>query len=161
MNYTLLSKEYVMLHGVDYDLLVHEYSSDRILDREEEDGGQLFTGLAYELDSSGKLVYYGYYKDGFEEGENIYLYPNGSIESFSIMKRGRVFGEIREYFENGNIKSIIHSEYGIVLTKKEWDESGNLIYEKKEPTNQDLSSRESGKQWHEKVTNCNDMKGDI
>lgn len=160
MKYNLLSKDYVMLHGVNYDLLVHEYCSDRMLDKEEEEGGQLFTGLAYELDSSGKLVYYGYYKDGFEEGENIYIYSNGNIESCAIMKRGRVFGEMREYFENGKLKAITHSEYGVILKQKKWDESGNLIYEKKEPTSQDLSSYESGKQWHERVTNCTSMKGD-
>ena len=137
MNYNILTKEYVIMHGINYEHLVHECNSDRLLDKEMDEGGKLFNGLAYELNSEGILVYYGYYKDGFEEGENVYIYPNGIIESYATMKRGRVFGESREYYENGNIKSITYSEYGVILNQTVWDEYGNLIYEEEAPTSRD------------------------
>lgn len=148
----VLNKEYVTANGIDFNSLSYEYCSDRMLDKDEEDGGQPFSGLAYELTEDGVLIYYGYYKDGFEEGEKVFFYPNGNIESIAYMKRGRSFGEHIEYFEDGKIKSVVNSEYGVVLTKKEWDENATLIYEKKEPTQTDLEIYNANKEWHRKVT---------
>ena len=152
----ILSKEYVITNGIDFNSLSYEYCSDRMLDRNEEDGGQPFNGLTYELTEDGKLIYYGYYKDGFEEGDKVFFYPNGNIESVAHMKRGLVFGEDVKYFENGKLQSISYSEYGVTLTKKEWNEKGKLIFDKEVPTKSDLENHERGKQWYGRITNMQD-----
>ncbi len=148
----ILKKTYLVENGIDYNELCYEYCSDRMLDKDEEDGGKAFSGLTYELDEFGNVLYYGKYKNGFEEGECVYFYPNGNIERRACMKRGRVFGEDITYFEDGRLKSVSYSEYGVELTRKEWDESNNLIVNKEKPTQSDIELRDSGKEWHKKVT---------
>ena len=42
-----------------------------------------------------------------------------------------------------SLKSEGRYEYGVCLTLKEWDEKGNLIKEKSEPTEDDIKLRDS------------------
>lgn len=147
-----LDKEYILNNGTDFENLVYEYCSDRMLDGEEEDGGKLFTGLAYELDDDKNLIYYGYYVDGFEEGERVYFYSNGNVESTSTMLRGRLFGEMLTYYEDGRIKSLSYAEYGVLLRKKEWNLDGEVIYEKDEPSKREIEMRDENEKWHKRIT---------
>lgn len=153
MKNEILDKDIVVKIGTDFTTLVYEYCGDRMLDGEEDEGGKLFTGLAYELDNYNNLIYYGYYVDGFEEGERVFFYSNGAIESISTMLRGRLFGEMITYYENGNKKSLTYAEYGVVLREKEWDIKGELTYEKDKPTKQELEMRDGNKKWHERIMN--------
>lgn len=144
-----LDIEYVKKIGIDYNALEYElvyedyyFYSDRMV---VASTGKLISGLVYEISESGHLMYYGYYKNGFEEGESVYFYENGNVESRSTMLHGRMHGEEYCYYENGKIKSIRHGEFGVILNAKEWDEDGNLIFEKKEPTPDDLKNLNEGR----------------
>ena len=149
----IMDKEYLIEMGRDFDSLSYELCGDRMLDKDESEGGKPVEGLVYELDEDGHLIYYSYYKHGFEDGECVSFYTNGNVESIAIMKRGRIDGKCLEYFENGNLKSETFSEYGIVLTKREWTINGDLVYEKAEPTEDDLKMRDIQREWYMKVTN--------
>ncbi len=160
MEQQILNKEYVIAYGRSYDSLSYEYGSDRMLDEDEEDGGKPFTGLAYELNENQVLIYYGYYVDGFEEGDRVTFYENGIIESYAFMRRGRAFGKSFEYFGNGTKRSETISEYGVVLYQKEWSENGKVIHEKKEPTKEDIETRNIYKNWYEEIMSKEREKGE-
>ena len=118
MENDVLTKEYVLNNGVDFENLWGEYCSDRILDKPEYEGGKPFTGLAYELYNNGQLIYYCFYKEEFEHGAYVEFYENGNIESIQYMKYGRIRGKEEVWFENGSLKSITEYELGICLTLK-------------------------------------------
>lgn len=46
------------------------------------------------------------------------------------MKYGQIRGREETWHENGNPKLVAECEFGIYLSKKEWDINGNLINEK-------------------------------
>ncbi len=57
MESNILTKEYVLNNGIDFDddILEQEYLSDRILDNLKEGQGKPFTGLTYDLYPKMKL----------------------------------------------------------------------------------------------------------
>ena len=82
MEIKILTKEYVLNNGIDFDddILEQEYLSDRILDNSKEAGVKPFTGLTYETYPNGNLAYYCYYKNGFSHGDFIEFYDDGKIK---------------------------------------------------------------------------------
>lgn len=130
MGNNILSKEFVLQNGIDFENLHGKYCSDLILDKPEDKGGKPFTGLTYELYKNGQLQYYCYYKDGFEDGQYVEFYENGNVKSIKFMKYGQIRGREETWYENGNPKLVAECEFGIYLSKKEWDINGNLINEK-------------------------------
>ncbi len=155
MENNILTKEYVLNNGIDFDdddILEQEYLSDRILDNSEEGQGKPFTGLTYEVYPNGNLIYYCYYKNGFMDGDFIKFYNDGKIKSMQCMQRGRTYGIRKIWYNSGTLKSEGRYEYGVCLTLKEWDEKDNLINEKLEPTEDDLKLRSSQEMWYKKAT---------
>ena len=151
MENKILTKEYVLKNGIDFgddDILEQEYLSDRILDNSKEAGGKPFTGLTYETYPNGNLVYYCYYKNGFSDGDFIEFYNDGKVKSMQYMQRGRTFGIEKNWYNNGILKLEGRYEYGVCLTLKEWDEKGNLIKEKLEPTEDDIKLRDSQEKFY-------------
>ena len=134
MESKILTKEYVL--------------KNRILDNSKEAGGKPFTGLTYETYPNGNLVYYCYYKNGFSDGDFIEFYNDGKVKSMQYMQRGRTFGIEKNWYNNGILKSESRYEYGVCLTLKEWDEKGNLIKEKLEPTEDDIKLRDSQEKFY-------------
>lgn len=151
MEIKILDKEYVLTHGVNFEELAGGYCSDRILDKEEEDGGKPFTGLTYELYRNNKLAYYSFYKDGFPNGDFIQFYENGNIKKVQYMKYGRVAGIEETWFESGRLKSVGESAYGVRLNFKEWNEEGGLIEEKLNPTEGELKRLAIEKEWAKRL----------
>lgn len=153
MENKILTKEYVLNNGIDFDddILEQEYLSDRILDNSTEAGGKAFTGLTYETYPNGNLAYYCYYKNGFSDGDFIEFYNDGKIKSIQYMQRGRIYGVEKIWYNNGILKSEARYEYGVCLTFKEWDEEGNLINEKSEATEDDIKLRDSQEKFYKKV----------
>ena len=154
MESNILTKEYVLNNGIDFDdddILEQEYLSDRILDNSKEGEGKPFTGLTYELYPNGNLIYYCYYKNGFKDGDFIEFYNDGQIKSIQYMKRGTISGIESIWYNNGVLKSETKYEYGVCLTYKEWDEKGNLIDEKSEPTDEDIKSRNKRQELYKKI----------
>ena len=151
MKNDILTKEYVLNNGVDFEELWNEYCSDRILDKPEDEGGKPFTGLVYELYNSGILAHYCFYKEGFSHGEYVKFYKSGNIKSRQYMKYGVITGEEEIWFENGMLKSVAEYEFGVCLNLKEWNEKGVLIKEKLEPTEKDLKMINSQKDWYRAI----------
>ena len=145
----ILTKEEVINQGVHFSELWDEYGSDRLLDRPEEDGGQPFTGIAYESDQDGNLIYYCYYEDGFSQGAYVEFYEDGNVKSIQNMKRGRTHGSEKIWRKDGALQLEAIYEYGICVYVREWDEKGMLIQEKLYPTKEDLEMIERQKAWYE------------
>lgn len=154
MESNILTKEYVLNNGIDFDdddILEQEYLSDRILDNSKEGEGKPFTGLTYEVYPNGNLIYYCYYKNGFKDGDFIEFYNDGKIKSIQHMKRGTISGIESIWYHNGVLKSETKYEYGVCLTFKEWDEEGTLIDEKLEPTDDDIKRRNKREELYKNI----------
>lgn len=126
----VVTKAVILQKGIHFDELANEYCSDRMLNRE---GGIPFSGLTYELYDNGEVSYYSYYVNGFPEGDFVEFYEDGSVCSFSKMKRGQVIETI-EWYHDGKIKEEGTYNLGVCISNKKWDEQGNLTYEKVNPT---------------------------
>ncbi|EIT87205.1 hypothetical protein A374_01454 [Fictibacillus macauensis ZFHKF-1] len=135
----LLSKEYVVEHGVDFDekLWFTSYS-DEVLDNPEDEGGKPFTGLAYELYGNGNLAYYCYYKNGFLEGYYVKFHQNKNVKAIDYMVKGQTRGIGRIWYESGELKHEGEYKFGICLKYTEWDQQGNIINQKVAPTKGEL-----------------------
>lgn len=140
----ILSKEYVMEHGTDFDeeLWFTSYS-DEVLDNPEDENGKPFTGLAYELYENGNLIYYTNYVNGFIEGELIEFYKNGNLKSVKNLIHGQSNGTERIWYEIGELKFEGEYKFGITLHYIEWDTEGHIIKQKLSPTETDLKLIES------------------
>ncbi|WHY71947.1 toxin-antitoxin system YwqK family antitoxin [Fictibacillus enclensis] len=135
----ILSKEYVIKHGVDFDeeLWFTSYS-DEVLDNPEDQNGKPFTGLAYELYDNGNLIYYTNYINGFIEGELVEFYKNGNLKSVKNLIHGQSNGIEKIWYENGDLKFEGEYKFGIALHYTEWDTQGQIVKQKLSPTEADL-----------------------
>lgn len=135
----VLSKEYVLEHGIDFDegLWFTSYS-DEVLDNPEEEGGEPFTGLAFELYDNGNIAYYCYYKKGFKEGDYIKFYYNGKVKSIDYMIQGQTRGIRKIWYESEELKYEGEFKYGVCLKYTEWDKQGNIIGQKNNATIKEL-----------------------
>ena len=143
--------KYVIENGINFEDLWYSSSSDEVLDSAEDEGGKPFTGLTYELYDNGKLVYYCFYKYGFEDGDYLEFYKNGNIKSKQYMKYGRIRGKEEIWYESGKTKSIAEYEFGVCLNRKEWDEDGKLVNEKLEPTENEKKLLLREKEWNKEL----------
>ncbi len=135
MEKIILDKATVLKNGVNFENLAYEYEDygDMILDDYAENGGQPFTGLAYELHDNDNLAYYCVYKDGFPDGDYVEFYSTGTIQSVSKMRRGRCIEE-EKWHQNGKLEGRGKYECGICISCEQWNENGELIYKKDRPT---------------------------
>lgn len=138
MEIEILTKDYVLKNGVDFEekLWFAPPYGDTVIDAEKN--GNPFTGLVYELHKNGILAYYAYYKNGVNDGEMVEFYDNGNVESISFILKGASNGYQVSYFKNGEKR--LEGEYftGVPIKYKKWDETGNLIEAKTGPEEGDL-----------------------
>lgn len=151
----ILTKNYVINNGVDYGRLEYEYCGDRmILDPEpncnEEE--KIFSGLTYSIDDNGNLEFYGFYKKGFKEGPFVDFYQNGQISEYKEFSRGQITLEF-EFYEDGSLKREAEGKNGVYLWYKNYDKKGNIIGEKKAPTEKDLLEIKFIEEWKKKIEN--------
>lgn len=92
--------------------------------------GHPFTGIAFEYNDQGKLISEVPFVDGIEHGIVRDWYPSGQLKKETHLMWGGLHGVAREWYENGRLKSEAYGEYAILVKRKEWDENGNLIFEK-------------------------------
>lgn len=133
----IFSKEYVLEHGVafDADNFTFEcyykgkiYYNDQLFDMPIDEGGKPVSGIVYTLFPDGELNGYKFYKDGFQNGDDVTFYSSGTPSRFSRYTDSENF--IYEWYENGNIK--LHKENHrhdsvFYYRIKEYDESGRLV----------------------------------
>ncbi len=70
------------------------------------------------------------YKKGIQDGETVFLYPNGKLESKVPYKNGEVHGFMMRYWPNGRPKARIHFVDGLrggMKGEMFWDENGQQI----------------------------------
>lgn len=134
----ILTKKYILEHGVNFECLANggEHGLE-IVEFDENDNERVFTGLAYELYENGNLESYMFVKDGIKQGDFVEFYPNGNIKMINNMLDNVSEGKQVEYYENGAIKTIEERIGGFLMTFVTYDKNGNILEEKKEPTDFD------------------------
>ena len=144
MQNKLLDRDFILSNGIDYDELEVDY--DRFGDKEFivcEGKEKFFSGITYSLFPNGNIEFYAFFREGFKEGEFVQFYEDNKIKCIQNMRRGRTYGIRRMFYKDGTKKLEARYEYGVCLTLKEWDEEGNLIKNKSEPTEDDIKLRNS------------------
>ncbi len=129
---SILSWDYVIEHGKEfgtdlcwdqcYGFFVCDISDDKADDKEDV----YFTGLSYEVYRNGNLMYYEYFKDGREDGEEVVFYPSGVLKSYGLFREGKRIGKYYAWYESGRIEMYCDGkrwfeldEEGYILRKKE------------------------------------------
>lgn len=133
----ILTEDEVFNKGIEFDGDIVCFSGiygQQVYNRPMEEGGEPVNGLVYEKYKNGHIAYYSYYENGISNGEFVEFYESTKIKKFRIMKKGTVCGESIEWFESGSVKSREYCKYGIVVSYEEWDENGNLVDKKTEPS---------------------------
>lgn len=130
-----LSFDYVKANGVLYDEYVmpeYEEPFTRLYDKPIESGGKPFTGLLYELYENGNVRYYSMYEDGYQKGEYVSFYYEGTPWSYTIMYNGAFTGIAYHWYPDGKLKKRLERfgnsrHYKVV----EYDENGNITKQRK------------------------------
>lgn len=112
----VLTKEYIIQNGLEFEECL-EYGGPYglgIVECADDGKEKLFTGLAYDV------------------------YENGNIKRISNMNRSTVEGYHVEFFQNGMKKHESECIAGREMTFKKYDEQGNIVEQKIEPTEFDI-----------------------
>lgn len=129
------TREEILKEGIEFagDVCFSGEHGEQVYNKEMEDGGYPITGLVYEKDNKGNILYYAFYENGVKNGEYVSFYESGKTKEMCMMKAGSKWGESVVLYENGRIKHIEECKHGITLNYKDFDTEGKLIREKKEP----------------------------
>ena len=137
MEDKVFDKEYIVKNGKkfgssfgyggdEYDSFIVEYDQD--------DNEHLFTGIIYDCYENGDLASYYVVKGGVKNGEMLYFYPNGQVKEIKYLAKNTLEGIQKEYYENGVLKVVEYRVLGRLKTFKKYDEHGNVLEGKIEPT---------------------------
>ncbi|MEH7110365.1 toxin-antitoxin system YwqK family antitoxin [Bacillus sp. JJ1764] len=132
----IMTKEEVVNLGIEFtdDICYSGQYGDQVFDKPMEEGGAAITGILYEKNPNDTLAYYSFYENGIPHGVTVEFYQNGKVREHKYMEKGTITGRSISWFDSGKIKSVIDYKYGFRLHSREWDENGNLIKVKQEPT---------------------------
>lgn len=137
VSHSLLSKEYVMEHGVLDTTLSDEYYTDengqshyeRWFDKPRYEGGKPFTGIAYGFAINGEYAGYTEYKDGYQYGVDVSLYAGTGLPSvFSYWKDDEHY--VYCWHQNGTLGRVYEHHRKDARhydRSKEYDETGRMI----------------------------------
>jgi len=89
--------------------------------------GVLFTGVAYAENQDGRLLYEARYRDGLHWGLSQEWYLDGQLCSESSFVREWAHGPFRQWHGNGQLAEQEEYEWGVLLSRKAWDEEGSLL----------------------------------
>ena len=133
----LLTKEHIVKHGVDIKNLI---STDKgIALRVKTDTQDLaFTGLGYQLTAKGDLDSYCNYENGVKNGVYVQYYNQSCLKSITSFKFGLKTGLEQVWYKNGKVKSLAEYKYNICLHSMLWDQRGQLLKQKLEPSDEEL-----------------------
>ena len=87
-------------------------------------------GIEKQYHESGELFSVSNYKDGKEEGKSMMYDENGTLSAELNYRNNKLDGISKIYDENGNIRIIETFKNGKRLKREEYDEEGNLEFEK-------------------------------
>lgn len=136
LKLNIKTKAEILKEGIEFsgDVCFSGEYGQQVYDKEMEDGGHPITGVVYEKDKAGNILYYAFYDNGVQNGDYVSFYESGEIKEMYVMRNGAKWGESVLLYENGEPKHIEECQYGIVLSYKDFDMEGQLVKEKKEPS---------------------------
>lgn len=136
----LLTKEYLIQNGIEFEKDL-EYGGPYglgIVEYTDDGKEQLFTGLAYDIYENGNIESYFYVENGVRQGKYVKFFSNGNVKSISNMNKNAAEGYWVEFFENGAKKYESECIAGCEMTFIKYDEHGNIIEQKTEPSEWDI-----------------------
>ena len=87
-----------------------------------------FSGILYELYPNGRISGYSFYKDGYQEGQNVDYYDNGVLSKYSNFNRLNSNVLIIKWFRNGTISEVMElTDHGRHKKYVVYDENRNII----------------------------------
>lgn len=87
-----------------------------------------FSGLLHGLYPNGIVSGYSFYKDGYQEGEDVHFYDDGTISEYTNYSKADSTALIIKWFRTGTISEIMElSDHGSHKKYIEYDENGNII----------------------------------
>lgn len=87
-----------------------------------------FSGILYELYPNGRISGYSFYKDGYQEGQNVDYYDNGVLSKYSNFNRLNSNVLIIKWFRNGTISEVMElTDHGRRKKYVVYDENRNII----------------------------------
>jgi antitoxin component YwqK of YwqJK toxin-antitoxin module len=89
--------------------------------------GEPFTGFVFDLHDNGQLEVEQEFRDGFASGAARNYFESGNLEEESHWRGGVYHGLRRTWHQNGQLASEELFEWGGVLSRKRWDETGELV----------------------------------
>ena len=91
--------------------------------------GSAFSGIAYEVDSVGSLVCEEEFVDGVREGMSRMWHDNGVLAEETRMHRDSPHGESRQWWPNGQLRSVAEFEHSMCVRRSSWSEAGEALEE--------------------------------
>ncbi|MEW4370454.1 hypothetical protein [Paenibacillus kandeliae] len=130
----ILTIDEIVAKGTEFtdDVCYSGTSGQELYDRPLEEGGKLISGLVYEKNRNGKVVYYAHYINGIEEKEYVEFFENGLPSLYRQIIKGTTHGIYISWHKNRQIKMMAAYKYGFKKSYKEWNEYGNVISEQLE-----------------------------
>ena len=86
-----------------------------------------FTGIAFSLYEDGTVESETEYQHGLAWGMDRGWFDPNQLQYEIEMQRGSVYGKKRIWYPDGKLKEEGDYEYGITLSRKTWDDDGNLV----------------------------------
>ncbi len=127
---TILSKDYVIEHGTDWDEVdITECIMNRLTylcyrdNWRNPDFSKRFSGVLYEKWDDLNLWYYMHLKDGLRDGIEVHFYKSGKVLNYRVLNNGRLVGKNYVWYENGKIDAINDWDQREYV---EFDEQGNI-----------------------------------
>ena len=147
-----LSKDEVISKGIEFagNVCYSGEYGQQVYTKDESEGGVPVDGILYEKYPNGNLCYYSFYHNGIPNGQRVRYYESGKIESSCVMDTGTIDGAYVEWYENGNVRMEKTCKYGLVLSMKRYDESGNVVEEKTELTDSEMRIYKKRVEFYEK-----------
>lgn len=88
-----------------------------------------FTGF-FGIVLNGNIEYYEEYKNGLLNGETAWFSRKSNVKLLSeIYSNGKLVGEQKTFYENGNLKSIVYYENNKINGLKTYDINSKIIHE--------------------------------
>ena len=97
---------------------------------ENEPFSGIVTGRGRETYHTRLMKFRKVYKDGLLDGETLFYYPNGKVESQVPYIQGKINGSMMRYWSNGKPRARIHFDHGMrggARGEMFWDKNGHQI----------------------------------
>ena len=89
--------------------------------------GVPFTGVGFRVYPNLRLEEEIPYKDGYPDGVCREWFANGQMKAEWFAIHGRAIGKVKQWHQNGKLKSVGDYEHGVELKYDEWSDGGTLL----------------------------------